>query len=262
MSQITDAPHTPAVPDTDPTAVLRELTDEAVALAKKWGDATEAGQTKAEKRTSDQLGALVSALAAEINAGAQAASADIEPAEAEAMRRAMTGYDRALALHGEAHLTEMWHRELAAIVRHDRSAPGVAGLALRLLHDGQVWPVDDVAASFSRALTPPAAPAAAGAFVESFLAGGAEVLIQDRPLLAALDGWLTELDDESFIELLPMLRRGFSGFADTGRQRILGIIGSGKIAAASGPSAAESDASPAFIAEALPLLRTILGITP
>ena len=59
MSQITDAPHTPAVPDTDPTAVLRELTDEAVALAKKWGDATEAGQTKAEKRTSDQLGALL-----------------------------------------------------------------------------------------------------------------------------------------------------------------------------------------------------------
>ena len=211
---------------------------------------------------SDQLGALVSALAAEINAGAQAASADIEPAEAEAMRRAMTGYDRALALHGEAHLTEMWHRELAAIVRHDRSAPGVAGLALRLLHDGQVWPVDDVAASFSRALTPPAAPAAAGAFVESFLAGGAEVLIQDRPLLAALDEWLCELDDESFIGLLPMLRRGFSGFADTGRQRILGIIGSGKIAAASGPGAAESDASPAFIAEALPLLRTILGITP
>lgn len=59
MSQITDAPHTPAAPDIDPTAVLRDLADEAVALAKKWGDATEAGQTKAEKRTSDQLGALL-----------------------------------------------------------------------------------------------------------------------------------------------------------------------------------------------------------
>jgi len=211
---------------------------------------------------SEQLGALVSALAAEINAGAQAAAVDIEPGEAEAMRRAMTGYDRALALHGEAHLIAMWHRELAAIVQHDRSAPAVSGLALRLLHDGQVWAVEEVAASFSRALTPPAAPAAAGAFVESFLAGGAEVLIQDRPLLAALDTWLCALDDESFIELLPMLRRGFSDFADTGRQRILGIVGSGTIAAASGPGAQDDDASPAFIAEALPLLRTILGITP
>ncbi len=210
----------------------------------------------------EQLSALVSALAAEINAGAQAAAVDIEPGEADAMRRAMSGYDRALALHGEAHLTEMWHRELAAIVQHDRSAPAVAGLGLRLLHDGQVWDVERVAASFSRALTPPSAPAAAGAFVESFLAGGAEVLIQDRPLLAALDAWLVELDDESFIELLPMLRRGFSDFAETGRIRILGIIGSGAIAAASGPGAQDDDASPAFIAQALPLLRTIMGITP
>ena len=211
---------------------------------------------------SEQLGALVSALAAEINAGAQAASVDIEPAEAEAMRRAMAGYDRALALHGEPHLTEMWFRELAALVQHDRSAPAVAGLALRLLHEGQVWEVERIAASFSRALTPPAAPAAAGAFVESFLAGGAEVLIQDRPLLASLDTWLCQLDDESFIALLPMLRRGFSDFAETGRQRILGIIGSGTIAAARGPGAQDNDASPAFIAQALPLLRTILGITP
>lgn len=211
---------------------------------------------------SEQLGALVSALAAEINAGAQAAAVDIEPGEAEAMRRAMSGYDRALALHGEAHLIAMWHRELAAIVQHDRSAPAVSGLALRLLHDGQVWAVEEVAASFSRALTPPAAPAAAGAFVESFLAGGAEVLIQDRPLLAALDAWLVELDDESFIELLPMLRRGFSDFAESGRIRILGIIGSGTIAAARGPGAQDDDASPAFTAQALPLLRTIMGITP
>ena len=210
----------------------------------------------------EQLGALVSALAAEINAGAQVAAVDIEPSEADAMRRAMTGYDRALALHGEEPLTEMWHRELAAIVHHDRSAPAVAGLALRLLHDGQVWDVDRVAASFSRALTPPSPPAAAGAFVESFLAGGAEVLIQDRPLLSALDTWLAELDAESFIELLPMLRRGFSDFAETGRLRILSIIGSGKIAAASGPGAQDDDASPAFIAQALPLLRTIMGITP
>lgn len=210
----------------------------------------------------EQLSALVSALAAEINAGTQTAARDIEPVEADAMRRAMRGYNHALTLHGEDHLTDMWRRELAAIVQHDRSAPAVAGLALRLLHDCQAWDIALVAASFSRALTPPSAPAAAGAFVESFLAGGAEVLIQDRPLLAALDTWLAELDDESFIALLPMLRRGFCDFAETGRQRILGIIGSGPVAAASGPASQGDDASPDFTAQALPLLRTIMGITP
>lgn len=208
----------------------------------------------------EQLSALVSALAAEINAGALSASLDIEPAEADALRKAMSGYDQALGLFGDSHLVEMWQRELAMIARHDRAAPAVAGLALRLLHDRQAWDVEAVAACFSRALTPPASPAEAGAFVESFLAGGAEVLVQDRQLLAALDQWLVDLDDESFIELLPMLRRGFAEFAISGRQRILSLVGSGRVADRASPSSAGSEVAPEFVEQALPLLRTILGI--
>lgn len=207
-----------------------------------------------------QLKALVSSVSAEINAGTLSAAMDIEPAEAQQMRQAMNGYDHALGLFDDDHLTQMWRRELAGIVGHDRSAPAIAGLALRLLHDCQAWPVDDVAASFSRALTPPAAPAAAGAFVESFLGGGAEVLVQDRDLLAALDQWLLGLEDDNFVELLPMLRRGFADFAESGRQRILGIVGSGK-PIEQPQSTGEGDAvSAEFIAQALPLLRIIMGI--
>ena len=207
-----------------------------------------------------QLSSLVSALAAEINAGALLASLDVEPAEANTLRKAMAGYDQALGLFGDGHIVEMWQRELAMIARHGLAAPAVAGLALRLLHDRQAWDVDTIAASFSRALTPPASPAEAGGFVESFLAGGAEVLVQDRPLLAALDQWLIDLDDESFIELLPMLRRGFADFASSGRQRILNLVGSGRVANSAASKSASSEVSPEFIEKALPLLRTILGI--
>ncbi|WP_286697079.1 proline dehydrogenase family protein, partial [Dermacoccus sp. UBA1591] len=67
MSQITDAPDTPGATTVDTTpsddaatfAELHDLVEDAVALANRWSDATEAGQTKAEKRTSDQLGALL-----------------------------------------------------------------------------------------------------------------------------------------------------------------------------------------------------------
>ena len=103
-------------------------------------------------------------------------------------------------------------------------------------------------------------PVYTGAFVESFLVGGAEVLVQDRPLLAALDVWLMELDAETFLELLPMLRRGFADFAESGRQRILGIVGSGKIADQAALARGDEDASREFVEHALPLLRTILGI--
>ena len=67
MSQITDAPRTPGTTTVDTTpsddaatfAELHDLVEDAVALANRWSDATGAGQTKAEKRTSDQLGALL-----------------------------------------------------------------------------------------------------------------------------------------------------------------------------------------------------------
>ena len=86
------------------------------------------------------------------------------------------------------------------------------------------------------------------------------MLVQDRQLLAALDQWLVDLDDESFIELLPMLRRGFAEFAISGRQRILSLVGSGLVADRASPSSAGSELSPEFVEQALPLLRTILGI--
>ena len=72
----------------------------------------------------EQLANLVSALAAEINAGTLAASRQIEPAEAQVLRQAMAGYDATLNLHGDAHLLEMWQRELAFVADDALAAPG------------------------------------------------------------------------------------------------------------------------------------------
>ena len=58
MSGMTQTEMTPTH-EPAPTQVLTELTDDAIALAHKWAEATEAGQTRAERRTSAQLGALL-----------------------------------------------------------------------------------------------------------------------------------------------------------------------------------------------------------
>ncbi|MHA7821024.1 MAG: DUF5682 family protein [Erythrobacter sp.] len=206
-----------------------------------------------------QLSALVTAMAVEVNAGAFTAAAEIDAVQAQSFVTGMREYDRALGLFGEGDLTEIWERELAAIAAADRCAPAVRGVALRMVHDRQIWPIEEIAATLSRALTPPAEPAAAGGFVESFLADGAEVLLQDRPMLAAIDAWLMDLDEDTLIELLPMLRRGFADFAASGRERILAALGRGEIAGVEAHHSA-AEASEEFIEQALPLLRTILGI--
>jgi len=206
----------------------------------------------------DALRALVEAIAAEINAGAAHAARHVEPVAATALRRAMAGFDEALALFSDAHLSQNWRAQLAAMAEDAAVAKSVAGFALRRLHDAGETPPEKTAAIFARNLTPPAAPNEAADFLEGFLGGSAEILLHDPPLLALIDQWIESLDAEGFVEMLPMLRRGFGSFDAQGRRRVLeAIAGPMQIAA---PAPAQSgDTSPGF-ARALPLLLDILGV--
>jgi hypothetical protein len=117
-----------------------------------------------------------------------------------------------------------------------------------------------VAAAFSRH-TVGRPPLLAGGFLESFLSGGAEIILQDRPLLHLVDAWLCELGEQEFTDALPLLRRSFASFDGHARKRLLDEIGKGMREMA-GPGTMEHDTeSPAF-GQALPLLLRILGMEP
>jgi hypothetical protein len=206
----------------------------------------------------EALRALVEAIAAEVDAGAAMATRHIEPVAAQALRRAMAGFDEALSLFDVAHLTQDWRAQLRLISQDDAAAKNIAGFALRRLHDaGEIAP-QETAAVFSRNLTPPAAPNEAAEFLEGFLGASAEILLHDAPLLALIDQWIEGLDAERFVEMLPMLRRGFSSIDSQGRRRMLEAI-AGRAQVAAPQSARNGAPSPAF-ERALPLLLDILGV--
>ena len=82
-------------------------------------------------------------------------------------------------------------------------------------------------------------------------------MIQDRTLRGLVDTWLVGQDEDSFVEMLPMLRRSFSSFDGMGRRRLLLALEAPRNEPAAPPGSARL--SPAFD-EALPLLLTILGL--
>ena len=129
---------------------------------------------------------------------------------------------------------------------------------MRRLHDLAVWTPAQVSTAFSLH-TSGREPGNAGAFLESFLSGGSEIILQDRPLLELVDAWLCALAEEDFVESLPLLRRSFSGFDAVSRRRMLERIGQGRREETSAGIAADEGENPAFAA-ALPLLLRILGI--
>jgi hypothetical protein len=170
----------------------------------------------------------------------------------------MRGYDEALGLFDDAALLATWRRELALMIDDDQVAAPVVGFCLRRLHALSIWDEEAVAAAFSRYMGGQP-PVMAGGFLESFLAGGAEIVLQDRPLLHLVDAWLCGLGEDDFMEALPLLRRSFASFDGHARQRLLSEIGRG-VREATSSKAQAPDADNSAFNDALPLLLKILGV--
>lgn len=207
-----------------------------------------------------ELRSLIHALSVEVNAGVRLASHNLDEDAASARVSAMRTYDEAIHLFSDEALLDSWRQQLANIVDDDQVAAQVAGVSLRRLHDLRVWGLTHVASAFSLH-TRGETPQRAGAFLENFLGGGSEVLLQDQPLMQLLDEWVCELDEDDFVESLPLLRRSFSGFDSVGRKRLMEQIARGAHEKTHPDSPTQDRSSDAF-ERALPLLYQILGISP
>jgi Family of unknown function (DUF5682) len=211
----------------------------------------------ARRLPEDALRSLILSISVEINAGVRIGSRALDEASATTCIVAMEAYDEALRLFADDALTASWRTELAKIVIDDQVTPSIAGLSLRRLHDVQAWEPDRVAAEFARH-TGSRQPKESGAFLEGFLRGGSEVLLQDEPLLQLLDAWVCDLTEADFTESLPLLRRSMSTFDTVARRRLLERVQRGR-QQTTGAASHEGTENPAFEA-ALPLLYKILGI--
>jgi hypothetical protein len=212
----------------------------------------------ARKLPEEALRALVTALAVEVNAGVRLGSHHLDDDAARARLAAMRAYDEALGLFENDALMETWRLQLALMMDDDQVAAPIAGLCLRRLHDLRIWEEEAVAAAFSRHMAG-RPPVLAGSFLESFLSGGAEIVLQDRPLLNLIDAWLCGFGEEDFIVALPLLRRSFTSLDAHARKRLLAGIGKGVQETTSLDTVQQDADNPAF-SRALPLLLRILGI--
>ncbi|NNJ27252.1 DUF5682 family protein [Alienimonas chondri] len=157
---------------------------------------------------------------------------------------------------------ETWRGVLFALTNEDEVHGLLRGWAARTLLEERAIDADDLARRARLALAAASEPAAAAAWVEGLLRGSAKVLLYEDAVWAALDGWLTTLNDERFLEVLPLLRRSFAHFSHPERRemgtRVKDLDGS-----PNAPSSKTLAAGPAVDEErarrVIPVLRTILG---
>jgi len=126
----------------------------------------------------------------------------------------------ALNLLQDAGCTGEWRQVLFAITQNQRSAQIISGYATRLLFDCKLLVGEELIKQFSYAMSPGNAPAVVSSWLEGFLKGSGTILLLDDEMWAVIDNWVASLDEISFTNSLPVLRRTFANFSSTERKKI------------------------------------------
>jgi hypothetical protein len=150
-----------------------------------------------------------------------------------------------------------WYVALVVVLRNPASSGLLAGAAGRLLFDAQQLSSEDAGTALGLALAPAQPTAYATAWIEGFLSGSGQLLLHHRPLFALLDQWIGELNEDTFREIVPLLRRAFTDFSQPERRQLLDLAVQGSQPAATLAVAEDFDLERGQ--RVLPVLRELLG---
>lgn len=201
---------------------------------------------------------MLYAMMARVLAGGVLACANIDEDAATEIMERLVAVDYAIATANQPGLTEMW-TELVDKIREARgSHPLLSGYTTRLLRDKNILGYEETARTLSYYTSSGNTSSDTAFWFEGFLKSSGTILLLDEQLWDLVNGWLASLNDESFIELLPILRRTFSEYSVPERRKL------GEKAKGTSSVKRVSVANEAFNGEnarkVIPLVERLLGI--
>jgi len=206
------------------------------------------------------VGDVVDGFVVRICVGLPVACSSLDDDAATAMRVRIEAVHGAITLLERPEHTAAWHDALRRLADSEQAHGVVAGRCVRLLLDTGALTPDDAARHLSRTLSIAEDPPRAASWVEGFLGGSGQLLLHDDTLWRLVDDWLVHLREETFVALLPLLRRAFSAFTAPERrqlgQRARQPGGSGRLTS---PGDVEFDHARAEAG--LRTVLTLLGVT-
>lgn len=149
--------------------------------------------------------------------------------EASRYRNSITKAHQALLLAElDDNIMEDWWQALHEVINSSLSSLLVVGLCTRLLYQATKINSETLQTLLQRALSPALPSADAARFFEGFFTDSVQQLLYDQILIEALENWLIQIDEEAFIEFLPLFRRVFSDLDPMERKRLVDTVLSGR----------------------------------
>jgi hypothetical protein len=211
----------------------------------------------------ERLAPIVDGLFERILVGLPLAVVSLDEEAAAAMTTAIAAVQQALDLLERADEREEWLGALTALMSRSGAHPMVRGYGTRLLLDaGRIEDVElgrVAGLELSRAVP----PLDAAGWLSGLLRGSGFLLVHHQAVWSALDGWLAALSAEQFPDMLPLVRRAFSGFSTAERRAMAERIARPPAQAPAAVSIADLTGIDVTRAAAvLPVLARVLGVQP
>ncbi|RKR83061.1 hypothetical protein BDD43_3261 [Mucilaginibacter gracilis] len=163
-------------------------------------------------------------------------------------------------LLNEADTTAGWHQTLGIIAVNKNTSPVIGGYSTRLLNDGKLLTGDELMQHFGYAMSAATAPVISAAWLEGFLKGSGTLLLLDEGLWQVIDNWVAGLSDDTFIQVLPLMRRTFANFSDPERRKLGEKVRTGG-SGAQQHTTAITNFDTERAKQGLPVIMELLGLT-
>ncbi|HBY77572.1 MAG TPA: hypothetical protein DEG47_11380 [Cyanobacteria bacterium UBA11148] len=209
------------------------------------------------KMDSSVISHVVDGLVTRICIGLVGACSSLDDDAATQMYQRIHQVNGAISLlQNEAYLVS-WRQVLIQLSDWQFLHGLLSGYSCRLLLDARVFNTEEAARRMGLVLSTASEPPQAAAWVEGFLKGSGLLLLHDHILWQVLDSWVTQLNEDTFTALLPLLRRTFSTFSPAERRQMGERVRRGESVVV-GVEGQELDCDRAN--GVLPILALILGL--
>lgn len=202
---------------------------------------------------------MLESIVARICVGIHLSCVNIDIEAAQELLNLVINTDYAISVVNDDELLREWQDALLKIHSSNQSNPLIAGYATRLLKDKNVIDHADAGKQLSYFMSVTNAPADAAYWFEGFLKSSGTVLLLDDQLWDLMNSWIESIAEESFMELLPVLRRTFAEFTPAERRK-LGEKAKGTASGAPLVKMTDADMDEDRAVKVIPVIQMLLGL--
>ena len=172
------------------------------------------------KTDAEMLRQIVESMITRVCIGLPVACCGIDEATALKLTEDCISINHSIQILQEKDYLNDWFNCLMKVAFQANAAPMMQGFAARQLMDAKEFEEDILHKLFYSSLSKALPVADTAAWLEGFLKGSGTLLLLDENLWLIVNEWIQQLDEDSFIQALPLMRRTFSNFTSAERRKL------------------------------------------